>query len=123
MEQDGRFRVLLEGLENPYRLGMEIEGRGWLGTDSSGNPVMHFEVCPRNSSIWTVTIVTAFLLGVDAYNLVVLDPPNKFAFVVLLFVPLFIAWDWMQIRMLTQRAWPGLLTVLKLLAANPHDSP
>ncbi len=123
VEQDGRFRVLLDGLDNAYRPGMEIEGRGWLETDPSGKPVIYFEVRPRSSSIWTGAIVTAFLLGVAGYNLLVLDPPNRFAYIVFLFAPLFLVWDWMQVRMLTDRVWQGLLVVLKRLAANQVAAP
>jgi hypothetical protein len=119
VEQDSSFRISLDGLENAYRPAMEIEGRGWLDTDSSKNPVVHFEVCPTNSSVWSTIAVTVFLLGGAVYNLLGPDPPTKFGYVVFPFAAFFIMWDWMQVRMLTERAWPGLLTVIKRLVSDP----
>ena len=123
VEHDGSFRILLHGLQNAYRPGMEIEGKGWFATDSSKNPVVHFELRPRESSIWSTMIVSVALLSLTGYNLAVLDPPNKIAYVLPVFVVFLIGWNWMQVRMLAERAWPGLLIVVKRLLATAAQGP
>jgi hypothetical protein len=115
VEADRRFRVVLNGLDNPYRPAMEIEGRGWLSADS----VLHLEIGPTKSSVRGIAIVSAVLLALAGYNLLVLNPPNRLAYVLFIFVPSLLGWCWMQVADLTDRAWPGLLSFVKRVLVYP----
>lgn len=115
IERDGRFRMELSGLENPYRPRMDIEGRGHLGPDSA----LLFEVGLKRSSLRWLAVITAVLLALAGYNLLVLDPPNRFAYVLFVFVPSLLGWCWFQVHDLTERAWPGLSAFVKRLLVDP----
>lgn len=119
VERDSSFRIELSGLENPYRPRMDIEGRGRLGADSA----LHFEVGLKRSSLRGLVVIAAVLLALAGYNLLVLDPPNRFAYVLFVFVPSLLGWCWFQVHDLTGRAWPGLSAFAKRLLVDPVQAP
>jgi len=119
VERDGRFRIELNGLENPYRPRMDIEGRGHLGGDSA----LHCEIGLKRSSLRWLALIAAVLLALGGYNLLVLDAPNRFAYVLFVFVPSLQAWCWFQVHDLTERAWPGLSALVKRLLVDPVQVP
>ena len=117
---NGRFRVILEGLRSSFRPSMEIEGRGQLVMGPSGNTVK-VELHPKTSSVWGLAITVTVLLVLTWYNLVVLDPPNKLAYIVPVFVGSLLVMCYLQVRSLTRRVWPGMLVAVKRLLVDRVD--
>lgn len=115
VQPDGAFRLLAEGLTTPFRPGVEIEGRGRLGHDVGGVLTIEFEVGVQSSTRWRVGITSLVFVVLAAYNILVVEPPNRFAYVLFLLVPFIFVWAWVQVRVLTERAWPGLLSVARRL--------
>jgi hypothetical protein len=112
---DGTFRIVPEGLRNPFRPGVDIEGRGRIATGSrqGGRSVIEFEVGPDRPSIRRAGIVILVLIGLAVDNLLIMRPPNTFAWILFPFILAFVAWIGIQVRLLANRAGPGMLSVVK----------
>jgi hypothetical protein len=118
---DGRFRVILEGLRSSFRPSMEIEGRGRLVTDGSAGTRIEVGIHPKTSSIWGATITVTGLLGLTWYNLVILDPPNRLAYILPVFAALVLLMFWAQVHSLTRRVWPGVLIAVRRLLLDRSE--
>ena len=118
---DGQFRIILEGLRSSFRPSMEIEGRGRLVTDGSGGTRLEVRIHPKASSIWAAAITVTGLLGLTWYNLVILDPPNRLAYILPVFAALLLLMFWAQVHSLTRRVWPGVLIAVRRLLVDRSD--
>ncbi len=117
-QPNDRFRVVLEGLRTSVRPSMEVEGLGQFITDSSGKTSIRVEIVPKTSSLWRVGITVAVLLGLTVITLVFLDPPDRFAFILPVFAGALVLVSWLQVRSLTERAWPGLMVAVNRLLVD-----
>jgi hypothetical protein len=115
---DGRFRVILEGLRSSVRPSMEIEGRGQLIGGPSGSTSIEVEVHPKTSAVWKVAVTVTVFLGLTWYNLVVVEPPNKLAYILPVFAGLLVVMSWLQVQSLTRRVWPGVLIAVRHLLVD-----
>ena len=121
VQGDYGFRLTFDGLRAPTRPGMEIEGRGRIVIDSSGKAKIHVGIGAKKSAVWRIGVAVTLLLTLELYNVVVLDPPDKLAYVVAIFAVAVVVMSWLQVRSLAERVWPSFLSVVNRLVVDGVD--
>ena len=121
-EPGGRFRVSFEGLRTSWRPSMEVEGTGEVVEGSSGGTIIRVDVRPTTFSIWRVGIVITVFLGLTWYNLLIVDPPVTFAWVLPVFVLFLVIVSWIQVQTLRERVRPGMMVALRRLLLEDENN-
>ena len=112
---DGRFRIVPEGLYDGWRPRIDIEGRGRVLRDSAQAKIQ-FEVGLDASSLTMLATVPTVLVSLALFNLIA-GSSSPLAFWGLCgFAGLLAAVMAVRGRALVRRAWPGLLVVVRRLA-------
>jgi hypothetical protein len=114
------FEVIPDGLVNPYRPEVVIQLRGHIDIGPDGEPTVSLEGGADTSSVIRFLGTAAVLLFIAVYNLLILDPPNKLAYGLFVFVLVFLGWGLFQAWDLTDRVWSDAVNVVGGLVNEPR---
>ena len=113
--EDGRFRIVPEGLYDGWRPSINVEGRGRIVTDAT-RATIQFEVGVSRASLAMLVAFPTVLIAIACYNLLAGQVSPLGFWGVVGFAALSEGVFVLRARSLIARAWPGLLVTARRLA-------